>query len=70
MVEKFEIEIDDEVLQVVLNEDGSYTILNAKSKIGDLYPEIRNEGTVWTTTDLISPDYVDQIGELIERHYL
>lgn len=70
MEEKFEIKFGDEILEVVSNEDGSFAIHNTNGKICDLNPEIRKEGTVWTSVDLITPNYVEQLGELIESHYL
>lgn len=66
----FEIKLGNEILEVVSNHDGSFTINNENGKICDLNPEIKIEGTVWTTADIITPNYIEQIEELIESHHL
>ncbi len=70
MEEKFEIKLGEEILQVILNEAGSYTIYNIDRKVGNITPIVNDAGVLWTTTDLIAQGYLEQIGELIERHYL
>ncbi|MNR45746.1 hypothetical protein D3C85_1646280 [compost metagenome] len=51
-------------------DDGSFDIFRGESKLANLSPSIDDVtgGTQWETADLISSEYVKQIGELIEEH--
>lgn len=69
-MEPFEINLAGNILHVIPQEDGSYLIKDAEVIIGTLIPENDDLGILWTTFDLIAPDYVKQIGELIEEHDL
>ncbi|MBB2148789.1 basic helix-loop-helix domain-containing protein [Pedobacter gandavensis] len=69
-MEPFEINLDGKLLNVILNEDGSYLIHDSNAKLGTLIPEVNDLGVQWTTLDQLTPDYVRQIGELIEEHDL
>ncbi len=42
MVEKFEIKLAEEIPEVILNEDGSYTIFNSEGKVGNITPEVHD----------------------------
>lgn len=70
MIEKFEIKLGKEHLEVILNEDGSYTIFNSEGKIGNLKPVVDETGIVWTTTDVYPPEFIQQIGQAIEMQDL
>lgn len=69
-MEPFEINLDGKILNVTLNEDSTYLINESGKKIGTLVPEVNDLGVQWTTKDPLAPDYVKQIGELIEEHDL
>jgi len=69
-MEPFDINLDGKILTVTLNEDGSYQVHDSGVLLGTLMPELTDLGVQWTTLDLIAPDYVKQIGELIEEHSL
>ncbi|WP_159452560.1 hypothetical protein [Pedobacter nyackensis] len=50
--------------------DGTFQIFRGENKIATLTPSI-DEATgsiIWETAELISLEYVRQIGELIEEH--
>lgn len=69
-MELFEINLDGQILTVMRNSDGSFTILSAEGKIADIFPEINvDQGlTDWYSYDLIPRHLVKQIGDLIEAH--
>lgn len=69
-MEPFEINLDGKILTVIFKEDGSYLIHDSKVKLGTIKPEVNELGVLWTTHDKLTPDYVKQIGELIEEHGL
>jgi len=70
MIEKFEVKLAEEHIEILLNEDGSYTIFNSEGEIGNLNPVIDEIGIVWTTTDVFTPEFAQQIGQAIEMHDL
>lgn len=69
-MEPFEINLVGEILRVEPKADGSFDIFRGDSKLATLTPSIDDNtgGTVWETAELISSEYVKQIGELIEEH--
>lgn len=69
-MEPFDINLDGKTLTVTLQEDGSYLVNESDSAVGTLIPDVNELGVQWTTKDPIAPDYVKQIGELIEEHDL
>ena len=67
-MEPYEINLVGEILTVQPEEDGTYLILRKSNQIARLYPDVTVDGVQWETGDLLDPDYVKQIGELIEEH--
>ena len=69
-METFEINITGDVLTVHPLEDGTFDVYQDGMLLGNLSPSIDEEtgGVNWESADLIAPDYVKQIGELIEEH--
>lgn len=65
----FEINLVGEVLTVMPNPNGTFTIANTRGLLGVIMPNISIDTSIkWTTADLIDEDYAQQIGELIEEH--
>lgn len=68
-MEPFEINLLGERLMVHPQPDGSFQVFRGETKLATLIP---NENSYmdngWTSLDLISSEYVQQIGELIEEH--
>ncbi|SMC53130.1 hypothetical protein SAMN04488101_101131 [Pedobacter nyackensis] len=69
-MDPFEINLVGETLWVMPQADGTFQIFRGENKIATLTPSI-DEATgsiIWETAELISLEYVRQIGELIEEH--
>jgi len=55
-------------LTVYIQLNGIYSVFDGQQKLCDLIPELGDTGLIWTTADLISEEYVLQIGDTIESH--
>lgn len=66
--ESFTISLVGETLTVIPQEDETYIIIKDGRKLAVIEPEWIDNELTWVSADLISADYVRQIGELIEEH--
>lgn len=69
-MEPFEINLLGESLRIEPQADESFDIFRGETKLATLIPgtDPVTGGVQLETTDLISSEYVKQIGELIEEH--
>lgn len=69
-MEQFDINLIGETLTVYPQADESYQVFRGETLLATLIPNIDEDtgGTTWETYDLISSEYVQQIGELIDEH--
>lgn len=66
--ESFSINLVGEILTVIPQEDETYLIMKDGRRLAVMEPEWIDNDLTWVSADLISADYVRQIGELIEEH--
>lgn len=64
----FSIQLIDQTYQIEPQENGTFRIFEGEEKIGVIYPEVDEDGTVWKTMDDLNPDFVAQVGELVSEH--
>lgn len=67
-MENFNIQLFDQTYQIEPQEKGTFRIFEREEKIGVIYPEVEEDGTVWKTMDELDSDFVAQIGELVSEH--
>lgn len=67
-MENFSIQLIDQTYQIEPQENGTFRIFEGEEKIGVIYPEVDEDGTVWKTMDDLNPDFVAQVGELVSEH--
>lgn len=67
-MENFSIQLIDQTYQIEPQENGTFRIFEGEEKIGVIYPEVGEDGTVWKTMDDLNPDFVAQVGELVSEH--
>ncbi|WP_448104712.1 hypothetical protein [Pedobacter panaciterrae] len=68
-MEPFEINLVGEVLTVIPQPDGSFTIFNGDDLLGTIAPNYdESDALRWPTVDLMGVDYAQQVGELIDEH--
>lgn len=69
-METFEINLAGEVLMIHAVNDDTFQVYRDGAFLATLNLNIDEDtgDTVWGSADLIAPDYVKQIGELIEEH--
>lgn len=68
-MEPFEINLVGEVLTVMPQPDGSFTIFNGDALLGTIAPNYdESDALRWRTLDLMAVDYAQQVGELIDEH--
>lgn len=67
-MENFSIQLLDQTYQIEPQENGTFRIFEGEEKIGFIYPEVEEDGTVWKTMDELEDDFVAQIGELVSEH--
>lgn len=67
-MENFSIQLIDQTYQIQPQENGTFRIFEGEEKIGVIYPEVDEDGTVWKTMDDLNPDFVAQVGELVSEH--
>ena len=70
MEEPFEINLLFEVYTIIPNEIESFTVMLGDKWLCDIAPEANlDSGFTWSSDDDVSPDWVAQIGELVEEHF-
>jgi len=70
-MEPFEINLVGDVLTVMPQPDGSFTIFNGDDLLGTIAPALQESDALrWRTLDLMAVDYAQQVGELIEEHQM
>ena len=67
-MEKFSIQLLEQTFLIEPQENGTFRIFDGEEKIGVIYPEVEEEGTVWKTMDDLDADFVQQLGELVSEH--
>ena len=67
-MEKFEIQLVDQTLEVRPLENGSFEMYEADKYLGTVTPRINDNGVIWEPSGDIGNDFAQQIGELIEEH--
>lgn len=67
-MEPFEIELLGILYRVKPQETGCFQIYEGAIYLGEIEPVINDDTTTgWVTADLMSADFANQIGELIEE---
>ena len=67
-METFEIQLVNDKFIIEPQENGTYRIMDGEQKLGVIYPEASENGITWQTMDELTPDFVQQLGELISEH--
>ncbi|RZJ80591.1 MAG: hypothetical protein EOO47_07065 [Flavobacterium sp.] len=67
-MEKFSIQLVEQTFLIEPQENGTFRIFDGEEKIGVIYPEVEEDGTVWKTMDNLDNDFVQQLGELVSEH--
>jgi hypothetical protein len=67
-MEKFNIQLLEQTFLIEPQENGTFRIFDGEEKIGVIYPEVEEDGTVWKTMDNLDNDFVQQLGELVSEH--
>ena len=67
-MDPFEITVEEKVLLIYPQEDGTYIVNEEEIKFAHLYPEEENEEIIWNTADSISSKFLKEIGMAIENH--
>jgi hypothetical protein len=67
-MEKFNIQLVEQTFLIEPQENGTFRIFDGEEKIGVIYPEVEEDGTVWKTMDNLDNDFVQQLGELVSEH--
>lgn len=68
-MEPFNITVGGEILTIHPLNDETFQVYQGNTFVAELTPHVdENAGTVWTSADLISKEYLVQIGEAIELH--
>lgn len=71
-MEQFEIYLVGETLTINPQENETFQVFRGESFNATIFHLIDETtcSVTWATYDLISPEYAQQIGELIEKHFL
>lgn len=68
-MEPFDINLAGEILSVLPQPDGSFTVFKGTEHVAVLRPDISKKmGTRWHPCDGLDDQLAQQIGELIEEH--
>lgn len=67
-METFEIQLVNDKFIIEPQENGTYRIMDGEQKLGVIYPGASEAGVIWQTMDELTPDFVQQLGELISKH--
>jgi hypothetical protein len=68
-MEPYTIYVNETILEVRPQDDGTYEIFKDGVHLALLDPDINDLGVVWSSPDDISEEYAIQIGETIEKRY-
>ena len=69
-MKSFEIQLVNDKFIIEPQENGTYRIMEGEEKLGVIYPEPGEAGVVWQTMDVLEPEFVQQLGELITEQQL
>jgi hypothetical protein len=64
----FELTIGDILYNVEPQGEDRYLIFEAGIRIGEVFTDITDQGIVWRSTDLITPEQANKFGESIENY--
>lgn len=68
-MEPFNITVGGDILTVHPLNNETFQVYHGDTFVSELRPHVdENAKTVWTSSDLISQEYLVQIGEAIELH--
>jgi hypothetical protein len=64
----FELTVSGILYTVEPQGEDRYLIFEAGIKIGEVFTDITDEGIVWRSSDLITPEQANKFGEAIENY--
>lgn len=67
-METFEVTVNGEALTIKPMEDETFQVYQKGELLDTLTPNIDDAYVRWTSADLITPEYAQQIGEAIEAY--
>lgn len=67
--ENFSLDLEGRTFTIAPQENGTYRIFNGEEKIGVIYAEPGETGTVWRTMDKLDDHFVVAVGGAIASHH-